>query len=92
MIDVSTRYLGLNLNGPIVVSSTPLSETLENVRRMEDAGAVLGSWLGIMSEWQRDWTRYPDQHDGLMDLIQAHAGSFARAVSFEFGLTVSAAG
>jgi dihydroorotate dehydrogenase (fumarate) len=39
MTDISTRYLGLNLNGPIVVSSTPLSETIENVRRMEDAGA-----------------------------------------------------
>ena len=39
MIDVSTKYLGLKLNGPIVVSSTPLSESLESVRRMEDAGA-----------------------------------------------------
>ena len=39
MIDVSTKYLGLKLNGPIVVSSTPLSESIENVRRMEDAGA-----------------------------------------------------
>ena len=39
MIDVSTKYLGLKLNNPIVVSSTPLSETIENVRRMEDAGA-----------------------------------------------------
>jgi dihydroorotate dehydrogenase (fumarate) len=39
MIDVSTKYLGLKLNGPIVISSTPLSESLENVRRMEDAGA-----------------------------------------------------
>lgn len=39
MIDVSTKYLGLKLNGPIVVSSTPLSETIDNVRRMEDAGA-----------------------------------------------------
>src|SRR3569623_947283 len=39
MIDVSTKYMGLKLNGPIVVSSTPLSESLENVRRMEDAGA-----------------------------------------------------
>ena len=39
MIDVSTKYLGLKLNGPIVVSSTPLSESLENVRRMEEAGA-----------------------------------------------------
>jgi dihydroorotate dehydrogenase (fumarate) len=39
MIDFSTQYLGLKLNGPIVVSSTPLSESLDNVRRMEDAGA-----------------------------------------------------
>jgi len=39
MIDFSTQYLGLKLNGPIVVSSTPLSESVDNVRRMEDAGA-----------------------------------------------------
>jgi len=37
--DFSTKYLGLKLNGPIVVSSTPLSESVDNVRRMEDAGA-----------------------------------------------------
>ena len=40
MIDFSTRYLGLKLSGPIVVSSTPLSESLDNLRRMEDAGAA----------------------------------------------------
>ena len=39
MIDFSTQYLGLKLNGPIVVSSTPLSESLDGIRRMEDAGA-----------------------------------------------------
>ncbi len=39
MIDFSTQYLGLKLNGPIVVSSTPLSESLDNIRRMEDSGA-----------------------------------------------------
>src|ERR1700688_4714004 len=39
MIDFSTNYLGLKLNGPIVVSSTPLSESLDNIRHMEDAGA-----------------------------------------------------
>ena len=39
MIDFSTKYLGLNLKGPIVVSSTPLAESIDNVRRMEDAGA-----------------------------------------------------
>jgi dihydroorotate dehydrogenase (fumarate) len=40
MIDFSTRYLGLKLSGPIVVSSTPLSESVDNIRRMEDAGAA----------------------------------------------------
>jgi dihydroorotate dehydrogenase (fumarate) len=39
VIDFSTKYLGLDLKGPIVVSSTPLSESIDNVRRMEDAGA-----------------------------------------------------
>jgi len=39
MIDFSTHYLGLKLSGPVVVSSTPLSESIDNVRRMEDAGA-----------------------------------------------------
>ena len=39
MIDLSTQYLGLNLKSPIVVSSTPLSESVENIRRMEEAGA-----------------------------------------------------
>jgi dihydroorotate dehydrogenase (fumarate) len=39
MIDFSTQYLGLKLNGPIVVSSTPLAENLDNIKRMEDAGA-----------------------------------------------------
>jgi len=39
MIDLSMQYLGLKLSGPIVVASTPLSESIENVRRMEDAGA-----------------------------------------------------
>ena len=39
MIDFSTQYLGLKLSGPIVVSSTPLSDTVDNLRRMEDSGA-----------------------------------------------------
>jgi dihydroorotate dehydrogenase (fumarate) len=39
MIDFSTQYLGLKLSGPIVVSSTPLSENIDNICRMEEAGA-----------------------------------------------------
>ncbi|MGD0295111.1 MAG: dihydroorotate dehydrogenase-like protein [Terracidiphilus sp.] len=40
MIDFSTKYLGMKLKGPVVVSSTPLSESIDNVRRMEDCGAA----------------------------------------------------
>ena len=39
MIDISMQYLGLKLSSPIVVASTPLSESIDNVRHMEDAGA-----------------------------------------------------
>ncbi len=39
MIDISMQYLGMNLSGPIVVASTPLSDSIDNVRHMEDAGA-----------------------------------------------------
>ena len=39
MADLTTSYLGLTLKSPIVVSSNPLTYDVENVRRMEAAGA-----------------------------------------------------
>ncbi len=39
MPDLSTTYLGLKLNCPLVPSASPLSKSLDNLRRMEDAGA-----------------------------------------------------
>jgi dihydroorotate dehydrogenase (fumarate) len=39
MIDLSMQYLGMKLSSPIAVGSTPLSESIDNVRHMEDAGA-----------------------------------------------------
>lgn len=38
-MDLSTTYLGLKLKHPVVPSASPLSRTLDNIRRMEDAGA-----------------------------------------------------
>src|SRR5215475_9645112 len=40
MIDLSTRYLGLPLGSPLVASASPLCESLDNIRAMEDAGAA----------------------------------------------------
>lgn len=39
MIDLSTDYLGLHLKNPVVVSSSPLQREVDNIRKMEDAGA-----------------------------------------------------
>jgi dihydroorotate dehydrogenase (fumarate) len=38
MIDISTRYLGLTLKSPLVASASPLCESTDNLRRLEDAG------------------------------------------------------
>ena len=39
MTDLSTRYLGLPLASPLVASASPLCESIDNIRRMQDAGA-----------------------------------------------------
>jgi dihydroorotate dehydrogenase (fumarate) len=39
MIDLSTYYLGRKLTSPLVASSSPLSKDLDNLRKMEEAGA-----------------------------------------------------
>ena len=38
MIDTKTRYLGLTLKSPLVASASPLCESVDNLRRIEDAG------------------------------------------------------
>jgi len=38
MIDLTTKYLGMQLRNPIVASASPLSESLDNIRRLEDHG------------------------------------------------------
>ncbi len=39
MLDLSTRYLGLNLRTPLVASASPLSQEIAGIRNLEDAGA-----------------------------------------------------
>ena len=40
MTDLATTYMGLELQHPIVASAGPLSQTLDGIRRLEDAGAA----------------------------------------------------
>ena len=40
MVDISTTYLGLKLRSPLVVgAAAPLTENIENIKRIEDVGA-----------------------------------------------------
>ena len=39
-IDLSTTYLGLKLKNPLVASSSPMCEDVNNIRRLEDSGAA----------------------------------------------------
>jgi dihydroorotate dehydrogenase (fumarate) len=38
-MNLSTTYLGLKLRTPLVPSASPLSQDIDQIRRMEDAGA-----------------------------------------------------
>ena len=39
-MDLSTTYLGLSLKNPIVPSASPLSHSLDGIKRLEDSGAA----------------------------------------------------
>lgn len=39
-MDLSTTYLGLPLKNPVMPGASPLVDKLDNVRRLEDAGAA----------------------------------------------------
>ncbi len=39
-MDLTTTYLGKKLKNPLVASASPLSRSIDNIRRLEDAGAA----------------------------------------------------
>lgn len=54
-MDFSTMYLHKRLRSPLVVSANPLSERIDNIKRMEDAGAgaiVLYSLFEEQLRWE----------------------------------------
>ena len=39
-MNLSTNYLGLNLKNPLMPGASPLADNLDNIRKLEDAGAA----------------------------------------------------
>jgi len=50
MLDLTTTYLGLSLKNPLVASASPLSKQLDQVRRLEDAGAAAVVMYSLFEE------------------------------------------
>src|SRR5579872_104660 len=75
-MDLSTSYLGLALRNPLVASASPLSNTLDGVRRLADAGVGAVVLYSLFEEQLR---REAEQNARLAD---AGTDSFAESLSY----------
>lgn len=51
------------------------------LRRMETAGARMTSWIQVLLELQRDWTRH-DTYDGARAIVEAHGGGYGIGLAY----------
>lgn len=49
-VDLSTKYLGLTLKNPMVVAACPITENLDMLRRLEEAGAAAAVFPSLFQE------------------------------------------
>jgi len=76
-MDLTTNYLGLTLRSPIVPSAAaPLTENVDNIRRMEDAGAGAVVLHSLFEEQIRQ------EREELHHHLTYHADSFAEALTY----------
>ncbi|MDX9790112.1 MAG: dihydroorotate dehydrogenase-like protein [Candidatus Kapaibacterium sp.] len=49
-MDLTTKYMGMTLKSPLVVSASPLSKNLDGIKRIEDSGAAAMVLYSIFEE------------------------------------------
>jgi dihydroorotate dehydrogenase (fumarate) len=76
MPELGTRYLGLPLRTPLVASSSPLTGSLDGLRRLEDAGAAA---VVLPSLFEEELTR---EALALHHALEAGTGTFAEALDY----------
>jgi dihydroorotate dehydrogenase (fumarate) len=86
MSDLSTKYLGMNLRSPLLASASPLCESVENIKRLEDqnlGAVVLPSLfeeqlqlesLSVDSDLARGSDSFPESSNFLPDLQTYNLG------------------
>lgn len=49
-VDLRTKYLGLELKNPLVVAACPLTQSIDNLKKLEDAGAAAAVMPSLFEE------------------------------------------
>src|SRR5689334_2033393 len=75
MMDLSTTYLGFKLPHPFMPGASPLVDSLDMVRRLEDAGASAIVMHSLFEE------QIHNEYHGTWKAVELPANSFAEAVS-----------
>jgi dihydroorotate dehydrogenase (fumarate) len=75
-MDLTTRYLGLSLKNPIVPSASPLGNEIDNLKKMEDAGAAAVVLESLFEEQIRHESKELDHY------LHFGAESFAEAITY----------
>ena len=75
-MSLTTNYLGLALKNPIVASSSPLSHTVEGIRKLEDAGASAVVMYSLFEEQITFDSLYVDHY------LRSNTNSHAEALSY----------
>lgn len=75
-MDLSTKYLGLDLKHPIVASASPLSRNLDGIRRLEDAGASAIVLFSLFEE------QIQFENEAYEHFMAAAQDSFPEAVNY----------
>lgn len=75
-MDLTTKYLGMTLRTPLVPSASPLSEEIDSIKKMEDAGA---SAVVMHSLFEEQLTR--ERHE-LHHHLTHGTESFAEALTY----------
>jgi dihydroorotate dehydrogenase (fumarate) len=76
MVDLSTKYLGLRLRSPLVVSASPLSRDVEGICRLEEAGASAVVLYSLFEEQLRQEEQELDYR------LAAGTESFAESITY----------
>jgi dihydroorotate dehydrogenase (fumarate) len=75
-MSLTTNYLGLVLKNPIVASSSPLSHTVDSIRRLEDAGASAVVMYSLFEEQLTFDSLYVDYY------LRTGTHSYAESLSY----------